>query len=262
MKFRADDAWDDDWGTDGNDPQFPAGTAQYKGANIPVVAGDYTITLDLNADTYSFDPQMTGGGGFSRNIGIIGDATPGGWDTDTDMTYEGDSVWTIDVTLTDGEVKFRADDAWDDDWGTDGDDPQFPTGTAQYKGANIPVVAGDYTVTLDLLNDTYTFSPQDDGNNINSVGIIGDATPGGWDDDTDMADQGNGVYTITLTLTDGEVKFRANDEWDIAWGTADADNPEFPTGTAASPGENIPVTAGTYLVTLDTVNLTYNFELQ
>ena len=43
-------------------------------------------------------------------MGIIGDATPGGWDTDTEMNFDTQKqrFW-VDVTLTAGEFKFRAD---------------------------------------------------------------------------------------------------------------------------------------------------------
>lgn len=42
-------------------------------------------------------------------IGIIGSATPSGWDSDTDMTYSIENrCWTITTDLTDGEIKFRA----------------------------------------------------------------------------------------------------------------------------------------------------------
>ena len=43
-----------------------------------------------------------------NSMGIIGDATPGGWDTDTEMNFDTQKqrFW-VDVTLSAGEFKFR-----------------------------------------------------------------------------------------------------------------------------------------------------------
>ena len=74
--------------------------------------------------------------------------------------------------------------------------------------------------------------------------IIGDAT-GSWADDKNMTwDAVNGVFTLTLDLVPGEIKFRANDDWGYNFGGDLAD---------LSPGgSNIPVTeAGNYTITLD-----------
>ncbi len=53
----------------------------------------------------------------NNSIGIIGDATPGGWNVDTDL-YRPDPVnkpadWTVTLKLIGGmSAKFRADDDW------------------------------------------------------------------------------------------------------------------------------------------------------
>ncbi|HEX8270051.1 MAG TPA: SusE domain-containing protein [Flavobacterium sp.] len=80
--------------------------------------------------------------------------------------------------------------------------------------------------------------------------VIGSATPGGWDNDTDMTyNPATKVWTVVLTLTTGEIKFRANDAWAINYGDAGTNGTlDFNDGT------NIPVTAGTYLITLDLSN--------
>lgn len=75
-----------------------------------------------------------------ETIGIIGSATPGGWDTDTDMAYNiVDNSWNLTVDLTDGEIKFRANDGWDINWGGSIAEPTFNAG-------NITVSAGNYTI--------------------------------------------------------------------------------------------------------------------
>lgn len=78
-------------------------------------------------------------------------------------------------------------------------------------------------------------------------GIIGAATPKGWDASTPMTyDAATGTWQVTLDLKADEFKFRANDVWDINFGDTKAD------GILDYDGDNIKVaTAGKYLVKLD-----------
>lgn len=83
--------------------------------------------------------------------GIIGDATPGGWGTDTDMTLVADKsddltyVYTCDLHLLGGkQIKFRANDDWAINLGEN-------DGIMKAGGDNIKIDEdGDYTVTLSL----------------------------------------------------------------------------------------------------------------
>lgn len=243
-KFRQDDAWDINWGS----PDFPTGTGALGGDNILVdKAGTYMVDFDKSTGEYSFGEEIT----FST-IGIIGDATPGGWDDDTDLTQSNadPNVWSANVTLIDGEAKFRANDEWVIDWGA-GD---FPTGVGTQGGDNIPVIAGEYKVSLNTETGEYNFQEIVD---YASVGIIGDATPDGWDADTDMEkDDTNGaLWSLRVILTDGELKFRADDDWAVNWGAGD-----FPMGIAEQEGANIPIPAGEYNITFNSVTGEYNFD--
>jgi hypothetical protein len=120
------------------------------------------------------------------------------------------------------------------------------------------LAAGEYTLILRALDtnsnaaaDTSEFTV------INSVGIIGDATPGGWGTDTNLTRSASDpdLYTATITLGSGEAKFRANDDWAINWGAA-----TFPSGNGVQDGANIPVTPGTYTVTFNVSTGAYTFE--
>ena len=53
--------------------------------------------------------------------GIIGDATPGGWNSDTPMTYDAvNQVWKVTCNMVStGSYKFRANNAWAIDFGMD-----------------------------------------------------------------------------------------------------------------------------------------------
>ncbi len=116
-------------------------------------AGYYTVTIDTSKLTYTIEkiarPTVT-----YPTVGIIGSATPKGWDASTPMnnsTFDA-NVWTLDVTLTSGEIKFRANDAWDVDWGSN--DTNF--GTATLKGSNMKVEAGDYTIYFNDFSGAFT----------------------------------------------------------------------------------------------------------
>jgi hypothetical protein len=179
------------------------------------------------------------------SIGIIGDATPGGWDRDTDLKDNGDGTFSGLITLKDGEAKFRANDSWDTNWG--GTD--FPKGIGTQNGPNIKVKAGTYNVVFKPSTGEYEFKV-----GISSLGIIGSATPGGWDRDTDLTRNDDGTYSGILGLQEGEAKFRINDAWDTNWGAA-----TFPTGTGTQGGPNIKVTAGLYLITFNPATGSYSF---
>ena len=74
-------------------------------------------------------------------------------------------------------------------------------------------VEDDYAITLDLSK------PLDYSYSANRWGIIGSATAGGWDSDQNMSwNAVGGVFTATINLTVGEMKFRANDDWGLNLG--------------------------------------------
>lgn len=141
FKFTPERNWDADYGDNGGD-----GTLEFQGANIELAdAGYYKMNVNMNTFAYTIlDTQW----------GVIGDATPNGWDSDTDMTYDpAEKTWTVDITLSAGEMKFRANDAWDLDYGDDEGD-----GFLDQGGGNIAVPAsGNYTVVLDLSEAPYTY---------------------------------------------------------------------------------------------------------
>lgn len=132
-----------------------------------------------------------------------------------------------------------------DDWG-DGDFGDAGNNTLGNGGANLTLPsAGHYRLTANTKNMTWNATK------IDSWGVIGSATtPGGWNTDTDMTyNPATGAWTVTLNLIAGEIKFRANDGWDINLGDKGNDK------TLEPGGDNIPISAaGNYTITL---NLTY-----
>lgn len=117
--------------------------------------GFWKINADLVAKTWTSTKTAWA---------ITGSATPGGWPDpnnvagtmDQDMSYDAtNKVMTITLNLNQGEMKFRANDAWDINLGDDGSN-----GSLEYNGANIAIAsAGNYTITLDMKggNGKYTY---------------------------------------------------------------------------------------------------------
>jgi len=137
-----------------------------------------------------------------------------------------------------GNFKITPEKKWDVAYGDAGSGVISTTGGDMASGA-----AGLKQLTVDMNAKTWRIK---DVNQIWSV--IGDATPGKWDADTDMKfiNDGKDGYKITLNLTVGEFKFRVNHDWAINLGGG----PNLTLG-----GDNIKVTtAGNYTITLNVVD--------
>ncbi len=139
-----------DWGDDG------AGNLTAEGENNimpPAGPGYYYVQVDTEAMTYSINPV---------SYGIIGEATPGGWGSDTDLTYDaGTQTLYADMDLVPGEFKFRANDAWHGGTFPYEVGPPNADGFLDGGGGNIMFDggAGNYRVTLDFSNPrAYTYS--------------------------------------------------------------------------------------------------------
>ncbi len=124
------------------------------GGNLPGPdpAGLYWIEADIIEMSYKLTHIST--------YGIIGNATTGGWDASVAMTPSEDFLkWTLSTELKAGEMKFRANDAWDIDLGGLGENntPQEPVLELKHKGSNIVINdAGNYDIVLDFSKYPYT----------------------------------------------------------------------------------------------------------
>ena len=194
---------------------------------ITLTVTPYTDVLDLSTDW-----------------GIVGSATPNGWDgPDIPFWQTGtENVFVAYANLIDGEIKFRQNNEWDVNYGGSG-------GNLVEGGDNILVTAGKYKVTIDFNNMTYVIEAF-------SIGIVGDAAPNGWDgpDVPLIYDPTSDQFRAVVQFTDGEMKFRLNNDWGVNWGDDGAD------GTLDAGGSNIPVTAGKYVVTVNVNEMTYEIE--
>lgn len=140
-----------DWGDDGTNTGILVDMDGESNCNA-TVAGYYFVKANTTDLTYSTEAQ---------SWGVIGNATPTGWDSDTDMIYD-PVTRTLSVTLDliaqeapDNGLKFRVNDDWTINLGDSGAD-----GTMEYSGDNIGIAeSGNYTIILDLSNPReYTYS--------------------------------------------------------------------------------------------------------
>ena len=93
---------------------------------------------------------------------------------------------------------------------------------------------------------------------LSDWGLIGSGTPNGWDGpDIPMAELSTNVYQGYINFTDGEMKFRFNNDWSLNYGTDPSSENPF---ALSQDGPNIPVSEGLYKVTLDLNTLTYSFD--
>jgi starch-binding outer membrane protein SusE/F len=125
------------------------GTINTTGGDLYVPsAGYYRLKANTTALTWSAE---------KTDWGLIGDAIPTtGWDSDRDLTYDpATKTWSITLDLNAGKIKFRANDAWDINYGDNGADQSLEEG-----GSDISITsAGNYTVTLNLgVPGNYSYS--------------------------------------------------------------------------------------------------------
>lgn len=102
-------------------------------------SGWYKLIVDTKGLTYTLN---------GYRIGLVGSATVNGWNApDQKMDYDAATgTWKITVNLSDGEIKFRKNDDWT--WNLGG-----TTSKLEHNGANIAVTAGNYTITLNIIDD-------------------------------------------------------------------------------------------------------------
>lgn len=251
IKFRRDNAWTVNLGSARSvEPDtLPTGSLSAGGKNIGVKAGAYRILIDTVANTY----EIT-----KFTWGLVGDATPGGWNG-PDLALEYDptaDVFRGFVTLTAGQIKFRLNNDWGTNLGATGSVEPAPiaaSGSLVANGKNFGVTAGKYLVTLDPKSLKYTFEAH------KPWGLVGDATPGGWNGPDLMfkVDLNNKKkwYLNNVVLTAGQIKFREDNAWTNNLGAPGSVEPAPITLNVSSAlvagGKNFGVTAGTWSFELD-----------
>lgn len=201
----------------------------------------YSEPITINVTTYTDVLDL------STEWGIVGSAAPNGWDGPDAPLYKmtgagNENKMVAYVTLTDGEIKFRKNNDWAENYG--GSDGSLVAG-----GDNITVTAGTYKVIVDLAALTYELDEF-------SLGIVGSATPNGWDgpDVPLLFDPTSDQFRAVVELVNGDIKFRLNNAWN------EGENWGGNNGELSTTGGDIPVTAGKYVVTVNFNEMTYELE--
>ncbi len=229
--------------------------------------GVYTVTLTFTPGkgyNVAAEFERTGdGSGFDPNeynFGIIGSATDSAWDADVNFVYKGsgaDHKWVAFVFLKDGEFKYRTNDAWDFELNPGNLDHSGDAAGEVTEGGNFVLDAaadsGYYYIQITTSDDGATWAASFD---YGVWGIIGAATPGGWDNSTPLTYNGDNTWSADVAMLADEYKFRANDSWDLNLG-GDLTN-------LTLDGANLNASAGTFTVTVETPDhgATYSATLQ
>jgi starch-binding outer membrane protein SusE/F len=165
-----------------------------------------------------------------------------GWDpttADSLISASSNGIYTGMIAYTAGNLEFKITPAkkWDVAYGDAGAGKISTSAGDNLKSPDAIVKQ----VTVDLNAKTIAFTTP------NEWSIIGDATLGGWNNDTDMKVVNDGKsnnYSIKTTLTTGALKFRFKHDWTVNLGGS--------LTALTNGGDNIAVTVpGTYTITLD-----------
>ena len=238
FKFYEGSKWDEsgDWkvintgamGCEKDGCEDASGTIYYTGdkwgtpqSMVIPGAGTWIVTLDMNNLTYTVGKPI---------LYMAGDAN--GWNQIDVLNSDDGAHFTGYMYLNQKGFKFCTQPNW--------------KGT-NYGGAffgesedNIMMTqeAGFYQVDVDLSAKTYTLTPF-------TIGIIGSATPKLWAGDTEMTyNPEERCWELkNVELTDGEMKFRHTNDWNLNWGG--------PLDALVHDGDNIAVAAGTYDIKLE-----------
>lgn len=210
------------------------------------VTGPYLLTINMEDMTYDF------------SLAIECLYTPGnsnGWSqTASQLLTTVNYSDYFGFAHLNGEFKFCSAPNWDGiNFGMGGAEGQLSNDGG---AGNINAGAdGLYWAQANISSLTYALTP------VTAVGLIGDATPSGWDAATNLTPSADFLtWTGTMTLKAGEFKIQCNNGWDIQMGgAADCLVTKAEDGNPA----NIPAPApGTYKVTvhLDQLPYTVTFE--
>ena len=210
FKFRgAPDNWDNgNYGTGTINQDGLSGTLINDNASGNIIAEPAFYRAEVNLANMTY--QLTS----ISAIGIIGPAQSGGWNIDTDMTYNKETrAWEATVDLAADEFKFRANHAWDINWG----------GTADSliaNGDNLRIAeAGTYFIQFFPLCETKSYciiTKKSSAATTPEVAIwAGEFVCAGWEGNQDLA---WGGFDWTTIAPGTKLRFYYKKNTAGAWG--------------------------------------------
>ena len=246
------------WITDGT----AANTKKIMGIN-PLGASNPSVLTPGNPVYFSANNGVNGAEIFKydnsdgvlglKNVWLTGTAF-GSW-TEAGvikLTNNGGGIFTatnIEI-IGDGQFKFT-EGTWASAAGYSAT-PGFPIGVSEVPGTDITGTLGFWNVTYNFVTKAYSFIPTPTDN----WGVVGSATPNDWvgPDMPLTYDAISNKWSAVVSLNNGEIKFRNNNNWSVNYGDDGAD------GSLETGGANIAITAGRYLITLDFNTLNYSIK--
>ncbi|HET9055261.1 MAG TPA: SusE domain-containing protein [Chitinophagaceae bacterium] len=243
-------AWDTNWGFDGSG-NLVAGGPNY----VAPSTGVYRISIDRVGLKY--DIRL-------GRMGFVGAAIPGNnWDPATTFTDANSQMNYIGRDRFLGFVDFIANQEWkmidNNSWNNSDVDiyNNKSYGTSGASGSRMDVNGGNNFPAFGSDGFRRVIWDGTDKNNIKyfvftDLRIVGAFQ--GWDPSTapSMDYTGNGTWSKTITLPDGEFKFVSAEGWDFNYGGS--------SGTISMNGPNLSVMAGTYTITVDERAKTYTIN--
>lgn len=263
------DTWDPAWGPgDGSDAMSGTLDGTPGGGNIPAPATEdyYKITADFTAMTYTVEKIKA----LEKieNLYLIGNMN--GW-TNPDQTF---IVYRDDNDLTNGKYTYtgffkkEGDGCYfkfcpEEDLGTwDNMYCNGANGVLTYGDKDAFSVPGDgyYTVNINLLQMTWEIIPlTETPAEYTKMGLMG--AYNNWQSEQEafmtQSTYDKHMWTTELELPAGEIKFRAESNWDIAWGGGTA---IYGQGSREPDSGNINIPeAGTYFIRFNDITGHYIF---
>ena len=208
------------------------------GEYAPVYSNSVAVSCKVTAAEKQY-PKLTVAGSYAYNSWTPGKGQFVFDFEGTDAKYSGVIDFGEDVSAL--QFKFVGSKWGENEFSVPAGETQAP------EAAELPLVAGGGDNIAAYTTHRYYSLTLDKGTpkviknfSFNSLGVIGDATPTGWDADTDMEfNAAKQRFYVDLTLIDGKIKFRADDDWAVNWGGADGVPPGGlypPCGSARDPG--------------------------
>ena len=254
FKFSPVPAWENDFGFEevnvSTDKGFAVVSSNVIGSSdIAVPSGLYRIALNKKMNTLNMLQIKT--------VGLIGDATVGGWSEETKMTLDPATMtYSVVTNLFNGKgFKFRINDDWDYSIGNDG---TFSGGDFKFDKED-----GEYKVILDVSKHPYTvkFLSTSFPERLYVPGEYQVWEPANA---PTLESDGEGHYEGGIDLTTGNGtsywKFSPKPAWDGDFaGSIELDENGYGVGTYGG-GGNIEVPDGYYYINVDMTEGTFTLR--
>lgn len=241
----------------------------------PATSGLYKIVVNFQTATYTVTPVTVT---IPDNLYIVGDATDGGWSNPVPIPSQ--QFTRIDATtfglitnLKPGSHLFLpVNGSWDHKFGGASATGGALLADDAVPGTNTPgpAAAGVYQILVNFLTNTYSITPYTGVLPPKELFIVGDATPGGWDNPVPVPSQQFTRLDLTrfqlrldLTPDKSYLLLPVNGSWDHKFGGTGALGGDILVDGAV-PGTNTPSpsAAGNYLIDVNFATGKYTLTKQ